>query len=416
MEDALQLTATTAQEGRGKALSLPGLIGFTFAFRACLTLLFFKDDPVHGTVVDVVLSLLAFMVAVLCYTGAPQATAAAYFKTATLRWIAASLAYCLISLSWSSAPLLSSAGYWVSWAADIAAVLLVLRYGPLKEQASSLMKGFVIGASFVAVVAWSIPTTIDLRLGDEDFLHPNVIGRLFSIAALLAIYFTAEDRRWQIPAFGLSFTVLRTLSKTSIIAFIAALACYFIRGSKLTRATKIKIGVLTTAVLASFWGILETYLDAYTATVGPETLTGRTLIWSVSAEYAMQKPWLGYGFYSYRIIVPRFGSFEAWQAHNELLQQFFSFGIFGLILVIGIYATFYWQIRHSRPGQLNTLVSALLVFALVRGITDAEIYDLSLPLWLMATLSVLLSSAQTDSQTTAPPALEPSLPAQTPLQ
>lgn len=274
------------------------------------------------------------------------------------------------------------------------------------------MKGFVIGALFLAVVAWSIPTLSDLRLGDEDYLHPNTIARIFGLGALIAIYLGREDHLWRIPAFALSVSLLRSLSKTSIIAFLAALAFHLLRDSSLTRAVRIRIGLLTAVVLASFWGLLETYLDSYALGASPETLTGRTYIWTVAAEFALEKPWFGYGFYSFRSVVPLFGSFEAVHAHNELLQQFFSFGVAGLVIFIGIHAAFYLQIRRSHPGNLKTLATALLIFALVRGLSDTEIYDFSYPLWLMATLSILLCS----DRAAAAPAVEPSLPAQTPLQ
>ena len=411
-EIALQLTASAAQEKRDKVVSLPWLIGFTFAFRTCLTLLLFKSNPVLGTAVNTILSLTGLTLATFSYFGAPPATPASYFKTPLFKWITAFLALSLLSFTWSPAPLLSSAGYWTAWAADIAAVCLVLRYRPPQEQAASLMRGFVIGASLVAVVAWSIPTTSDLRLGNEEYLHPNTIAHLFGLAALIAIYLGRESHIWRIPALALVITVLRSLSKTSIIALLAALAFHFLRDSSLTRAVRIRIGLLTAVVLAFFWGLLETYLDSYSQGASPETLTGRTFLWSVAAELALLKPWLGYGFYSFRSVVPMVGSFEAVHAHNELLQQFLSFGVAGVIIFIGIHLTFYRQIRRSRPGNLKTLASALLIFALIRGLTDTEIYDLSFPLWLMAMLSILLCSQPPD-----PPALAPSLPAQiTPLQ
>ena len=61
-----------------------------------------------------------------------------------------------------------------------------------------------------------------------------------------------------------------------------------------------------------------------------ETLTGRTFIWAVAWEEALKSPWLGHGFYSFRFVIPVVGAFEPWQAHNELLQQFFCYGIVGL--------------------------------------------------------------------------------------
>ena len=91
-------------------------------------------------------------------------------------------------------------------------------------------------------------------------------------------------------------------------------------------------------------------------------------------------------------IVPPFGKFEAQQAHDELLQQFFSFGAVGVILTIALYWIFFRQIRRAEPGHLKTLTASLLLFALIRGLTDAQHFDLTFPLWLMAMLSILFAA------------------------
>ena len=132
--------------------------------------------------------------------------------------------------------------------------------------------------------------------------------------------------------------------------------------------------------------------------IGPETLTGRTLIWAVSLEYAIKKPILGNGFYSYRFVVPPFGTFEAQQAHDELLQQFFSFGAIGVLLTIALYWAFFRQIRRASPSHLKTLAATLLLFALIRGLTDTQNFDLSFPLWLMTMLSILLAAQSSSPQ------------------
>ena len=260
------------------------------------------------------------------------------------------------------------------------------------------MKGFVSGSCLVAIVAWSLPATQDLRLGEEDFLHPNALGFLFSIATLLAAHLARRSTPSVWPALFLGATLLRTLSKSAIIAFVAAFGFALIKDSTLSRKAKIWIGVAAGVILTSLWGLLEAYLTTYTETTGVETLTGRTLIWAVSLEYAIKKPFLGNGFYSYRFVVPPIGKFEAQQAHDELLQQFFSFGAVGVIFTIALYWIFFRQIRRAAPGHLKTLAATLLIFALIRGLTDAQNFDLTFPLWLMAMLSILFA-AQSFSHT-----------------
>jgi hypothetical protein len=391
-----QPTSSTPHRTRSRLLLLPGLIGFLFSFRTCLTVLWFQEEPQQASILSVSLSLTLLIAAALSTIGATPSIPTFCFRTSTLRSIAAFLGVALLSLLWTPAPLSAAAGYWIAWAADIATIWFILREGPPENSAAAIMKGFVCGSCLVAIVAWYLPATADLRLGDEDFLHPNALGFLFSIATMLAFHLARKTAVWTWPALFLGATLLRTLSKSAIIAFVAAFGFALIKDSTLSRKVKIRIGIAAGLILASLWGLLEAYLTTYTESTGPETLTGRTLIWASSLEYAVKKPILGNGFYSYRFIVPPFGTFEAQQAHDELLQQFFSFGALGVLLTIAIYWIFFRQIHRSPPSQLKTLSATLLLFALIRGLTDTQIFDLSFPLWLMTMLSILLA-AQTSS-------------------
>jgi exopolysaccharide production protein ExoQ len=394
-----QSTASRTTKDRGSFLLLASLVGFIFAFRICLTVLWFQDAPESASILSVALSLTLFTAAALSTIGSTPAIPASSFRTPTLRAIAAFLGLVLLSLLWTPAPFAAAAGYWCAWAADVLTIWFLLRDGPPENSAAAIMKGFVSGSCLVAIVAWSLPATQDLRLGEEDFLHPNALGFLFSIATLLAAHLARRSTPWVWPALFLGATLLRTLSKSAIIAFIAAFGFALIKDSTLSRKVKIWIGVAAGLILASLWGLLEAYLTTYTEGTGPETLTGRTLIWAISLEYAIKKPLFGNGFYSYRFVVPPIGKFEAQQAHDELLQQFFSFGSVGVLLTIALYWIFFRQIRRAAPGQLKTLASSLLLFALIRGLVDAQNFDLTFPLWLMAMLSILFAAQSSVAQT-----------------
>ena len=400
MTNTLQKPAESATIYSSSFPLLPEVIGFTFAFRVCITVLWFQDEPQNASILSVALSLILLTAATLSTVGSKPFISISSFRNPTLRCIAAFLGVALLSLLWTPAPISAAAGYWIAWAADIATIWLILRDGPPENSAAAIMRGFVCGSCLVAIVAWYLPATVDLRLGDEDFLHPNALGFLFSIATMLAFHLARKTAVWAWPALFLGATLLRTLSKSSIIAFVAAFGFALIKDSTLSRKVKIWIGIAAGLILASLWGLLEAYLTTYTESTGPETLTGRTLIWAASLEYAVKTPILGNGFYSYRFIVPPFGTFEAQQAHDELLQQFFSFGALGLLLTIAIYWMFFRQIRRSPPSQLKTLSATLLLFALIRGLTDTQIFDLSFPLWLMAMLSILLAAQSPSLQPT----------------
>jgi exopolysaccharide production protein ExoQ len=276
--------------------------------------------------------------------------------------------------------------------ADVLTVILLLRTRDAEEEALSIVKGFVVGSAVVAAIAWLAPVMDDLRLGNEDFLHPNAIGFEFALATLCALYLSREGRIWKWLGVIPGVTLLRTLSKASILAFLPAAGFYLLRASSIRRRTKVLVAIGAVLVSLSFLSLIDAYVEQYAQGSQLETLTGRTLIWAESLDIALDKPWLGHGFYSYRWLVPPFGTFEAWQAHDELLQQFFSYGLVGILLSVALYYGFFRQLRRHPPDNLRTLATALLIFALLRGLVDTDIFGLSFPLWLMAMLTIWLDS------------------------
>jgi hypothetical protein len=91
-------------------------------------------------------------------------------------------------------------------------------------------------------------------------------------------------------------------------------------------------------------------------------------------------------------VIPPFGpeQFEARHAENELLTQFYAYGTVGLCLLIGIYGSLYRQIRKLPRGPLRIVFVSLLLFVAVRGLAEAEPFDLLLPLWSIVLISLLI--------------------------
>jgi hypothetical protein len=63
----------------------------------------------------------------------------------------------------------------------------------------------------------------------------------------------------------------------------------------------------------------------------------------------------------------------------------------GVIMLAGLYGSFYRQIRMLRVGPLRTLLVGLLLFVLVRGLADTEAFDLSLPLWTITLIGLTVA-------------------------
>jgi len=376
--------------------SLPMAVGFYFAARLCVTYLFFQSDPQLGAMMSFALNLLLFTIVSFYSFGPSPSTLASALRVRCLRWVVAFLSFSLCSLLWSETVSVGVAfAYWLGMAADVVMVVLLLRTGHVPAVSSSVIKGYVGGACFIACVMWLSPTMADLRPGSDDFFSPNAIAFTCAFGALLAQFLSRSARVWRFPAIFLAISLLRSLSKTTIAAFIAGELVLLARDKTVSRRSKMQLLGAAGLVIAAFWSLIAAYYDIYTnAGNQAETLTGRIGIWAFVWERSLERPWIGHGFHSFRNVIPPFGAFEAWHAHNELLQQFYAYGLAGILLLIGLYGSFYRQVRRVSHPSNKTLFLGLIIFIVVRGIGDTERFDLSFPLWSIALFSLMLTALE----------------------
>jgi exopolysaccharide production protein ExoQ len=389
------------------AAGLPFIVGLFFAFRLFIMLLsvrLLRTDNQTGVEISLILNFLLLLLVAFQSLGVARRDNVCMLRLPEIRWAVVFLIFSGCSLLWSvTASLPAAIVFWCAMAADVGMVGLLLRVGPVKEVAASLMKGYVWGACAVAIIAWLLPAQSDLRLGDEELIGANQIGYLCAFAAFFAQYLMREKQgKWGAAAVLLAVTLLRSLSKTSIVAFLAAESFLLIRDKSISHKTKVVLVLGSTAVGIAFSGLLTSYFDIYTASGNsPETLTGRIGIWAVFLSEATQQPWIGHGFHSAWKVIPPFGEFEARHAHNELIQQFYAYGVAGVCMLIGLYGSLYRHIRTLPVGPFRTYLSAFLLFILVRGLTDTEPFDLSLPLWAIVMFSLLIEHNRATSGHTA---------------
>lgn len=391
-------------------------VGFYFGFRVITVLVSvraFGLDPRTGTAISIALDIFLLLVTAFCSTGKALYPFQKMTKLFGVRWALLFLGFSCCSLLWSStASLPDSVAYWCAMAADFAIVVMLLRAEPLIEISDSLMSGFVWGACVVASIAWLMPAQSDLRLGDDELLGPNQIGYVCAFAFFFAQYLMREKRRkMKLQSIVLAVTLLRTLSKTTIVAFLVGEGFLLMRDRSISRRSKLLVTVAAVGVVAIFWGLLTSYYSGYTNAGNQwETLTGRLGIWIYFLSQAVQQPWLGHGFDSAWKVIPPFGpdQFEAAHAHNELIQQFYAYGLVGIYLFAGIYGSIYRHIRRLARGSRQTFFLAFLLFILVRGIADTERLDLSLPLWAIVMISLLVEHARSLPKHTAGTTVEPS--------
>lgn len=371
------------------------LIGFFLGSRIILLVVcvrFFGCDARTATAFTLVLNYLCVLMA-LAQPGGTRGILLRLWQSPA-RWAFAFLVLSGTSLFWTVADSPASAcAFWLAMASDTITVLLLLNKGPAQQQAGSLMSGFVYGACIVALVAWILPSQSDLRLGDEDLLGPNQIGFVCATALFFAQFRLRCDARHLRPAFiFLLLTLVRTLSKTSILAYFVAETVLLVCDHSISRRTKISLSLGGIFVLLAFMRLFFAYADVYLS-LGNQSLTlsGRISIWAYIFAEALTSPWLGHGFHSvWKVIPPMNGDFEVRHAHNELLQMFYAYGIFGVVLMTTYYASFFRAVRRTAQGPQRTFLLSLLLFMLLRGITDTEVFDFSLPCWAMVLWATLL--------------------------
>jgi O-antigen ligase len=377
------------------------LVGFFFSFRLFIMLLSVRllgTDEQVGVEISLALNFFLLVLVAFQTIGAADRENASVLRLPSVRWVLIFLCFSCISLLWSATASMPAAiVYWCAMAADVGMVVLLLRTGPVKEVATCLMKGYVLGACVIAIIAWLLPAQSDLRLGDEELLGPNQIGYLCAFALFFVQYLMREKLgKWGLATFVLSVTLLRSLSKTSIIAFLIAESFLLIKDRSMSRRTKVMLILASMATVVAFSSLLTSYFDIYTtAGNSSETLTGRIGIWTFILGEAIQQPWIGHGFHAVWNVIPPFGDFEARHAHNEVIQQFYAYGVVGVCMLGGLYGSFYRQVRRLSVPSMRTFWFALLLFVLVRGLTDTEPFDLSLPLWAIVMISILIEDKQT---------------------
>jgi O-antigen ligase len=372
-------------------------VGFFFSFRWILSLFAITvlgAETHTGGGLSLALNFLLLGLVCIHSLGAGNRTFTSMLRLISLRWVVAFLAFSLISLTWSStASLAASLIYWSAMAADVAMVVILLRSAPAINVASSLSKGFIWSTCLLAVIAWLMPLQPDFRLGNKDFFNTNQIAALCAFAIFLAQFLMRrKDGQWSASMAFLAITLLRSLSKTTLVAFLISQIFLLIMDRSVSRRTKVILIAAAAAAVLAFWGFIESYYAVYTnAGNQAETLTGRLGIWVYLLNAAFDKPWIGHGFNSIWKVVPAFGDFEARHAENDILQQFYAYGIIGIALLTGLYASLYRQLRRLSNKSLRMVFLSLLLYIVVRGFAEAEPFDPLLPLWAIVLISMLVN-------------------------
>jgi exopolysaccharide production protein ExoQ len=342
-----------------------------------------------------------------------------FTSIAPLKWIVLFLAWSALSLAWTHADSSAVAfGYYCLLFAIVAPVVMQVKCLAPDPLLRSATTGLVVGSFILVIIAMAADTGSG-RLGDPDLLHPNTVGKITAIAALVVFHrfrltSSASGKFvWSIAGVGLMCALAATVSKTSIAAFATACLVYFLVGKHSMRA-KVATATLVSILAVATLYVLSPQLDSYSRQqhgTALETLSGRLPLWEDTWEMIQARPIIGYGFLSFRDYGPQLFNVRVVHAHNEWLHIWFSLGLVGVVLAAAIYFSYLrsaWKLlRSPRATRHAALALALLAMAMVRGITEADLAGLvfSLPLLLLmiAPAALLSSENRTIALQVAPP-------------
>lgn len=395
------------EAGSNLASAIAGAYWFFAGIKSALIFLLFQSDPPFGTFVVGLISLgIGLFITSYLATIKNQLDANPLSIPLTAKLLFAFTAWSAVSAAWSQADSQSTAiAYWGVATLDIAIAFILVRIGPIDRVVKASLWGMVLGSVCIGLIVLLVSGgTGDNRLGDDQFLSPNVVGNQIAMASLVGLYLvtrsqaaTVERSFSMLATLFLGFTLLQTLSKTSILSFTAAVLCLVLLG-RITFWKKLLVSVGGLGVTLASFTTLESYWSFYTGEVqggtALDTFSGRTVLWAKTWDMILDNPILGYGLLAFRDMGPQIASVRLVQAHNEVLHTWFSYGAVGLALVVALYLAHASQILRLRKltnvAERVTLAASLLAYCIVRGITEASLVGLVYPLPLLLLITLWL--------------------------
>jgi O-antigen ligase len=381
------------------------LFWFIFGVMPMSTVFLFKANPTMGTLLYGLLACVIAHSIATCVLAAPRIGTRGQFGLSAVLLMAFAL-WTGSSILWSgAASRFIALAYFLVDIMGLVSVLLLYLWGTGDRVLRASLQGFCVATAvmIVTLVVFGVRSE-EGRLGDNDFLHPNSVGRQSVLAAASCFYLIGSLDKSGKNGFGtyalmliLSLGVFLSLSKTSILTFLIVLGMmqFSMKISMQKKALMFISAVIIGAISASsIMDYLSYYLE-YSAGESLYTLTGRTMIWRDTWAMIQQKLWIGYGFLSFRDLGPQIAAVRLVHAHNEWLQIWFSYGLVGLLLAAGFYLSFLYQagraLTRTPTRSLGSLALGIAICGLVFGVSEASSTALVIPLPLILLVSMALA-------------------------
>ena len=235
----------------------------------------------------------------------------------------------------------------------LTAVYLAMRYDlrtQLRLVAFALMPALVLSPPFTLLGIGECGTDFGGPPGwCGIYSHKNTLGAMMALAILVFLTMSRIEAQrkwlmWFLVMVSVGMLLLSNSKSALISVFGVMVVLMFsrlLRGSVRLAITSVTIGVASASCVL-YWVMQD--LGRFTAFLNRDaTFSGRLELWVFSVVMALQKPWLGYGYGAFWLgrdgpserIMHALGSWQAFYAHNGLLELWLDLGLISVVVFIG---------------------------------------------------------------------------------
>lgn len=238
-----------------------------------------------------------------------------------------------------------------------------------------------------------IKDAAELRSGIILYLHPNYLGTVAAIIAVLCVYrfFTNNQHRLRYIISGICCLICIVLTgsmfayiEMTVAAFVMLLCC-----RKWKSLAIFSICIVIAAGAVYFIPELIPRLEQ-----ADSSLSQRISIWEASVELFKQTPLFGQGVLSYMHVQTTVGTvgdikmFATPHAHSVLLDSLINFGIIGTSLLV-IYTVAVWGKSAAAVMKNMKSLDAALIIGILAGVIVHGIVDVTL-MWVQPGLIFMI--------------------------
>jgi len=369
-------------------------------------LLFFRENPRYGTIINLCLKLFYLYIIVIYLLSKKRLIKARSLTNFIPLILVLFLGWIFSSILWTKSNFNVAILYWSISIIEIVPIFIFIKIWDIKKIIYYTTRGIVVGGIILAFIGiWNGFDSIG-RLGNDEFLHPNILGNLLAISSISCLGILSEQKRlnnehnlrYFVILIYLLILLLLTVSKTAIISFFVVFLIFVLanKSSKREKIILILFFVLITVQL--YISYINSYLSNYMQNEKYlYTLTGRTIIWEYTWRMIKLSPLIGYGFFAFREIGPQIAAIRLGSAHNDYLNVIFNFGFIGLFLYLGVIIDYIRKLIlvsffAKKQYESEFIISLLfLIYFSIRGFSEANFATINFVLPLLILLVSLLT-------------------------